>query len=67
VSRGDGEVPVRSAARDDNSREDVQNVPADSSVVVVGHGADRSYVEFCVSQGQRLGDIRPVSLHAGMG
>ena len=36
-------------------------------VVVVGHGADRSYVEFCVSQGQRLGDIKPVSLHAGMG
>jgi hypothetical protein len=36
-------------------------------VVVVGHGADRSYVEFCVSQGQRLGDIKPVSLHAGTG
>jgi hypothetical protein len=36
-------------------------------VAVVGNGADRRYVEFCVSQGQRLGDIKPVSLHAGMG
>jgi hypothetical protein len=36
-------------------------------VVAVGDGADRSYLEFCVSQGQRLGEIKPVSLHAGLG
>jgi hypothetical protein len=36
-------------------------------VVSVGPGADRAYVDFCVAQGQRLGDIKPVSLHPGTG
>ena len=34
-------------------------------VVRVGPGADRAYVEFCVAQGQRMGDVKPVSLHPG--
>jgi len=33
----------------------------------VGQGADRAYVDFCVAQGQRLGDVKPVSLHPGTG
>ncbi len=36
-------------------------------IVLVGDGADSAYVDFCVAQGQRLGDIKPVSLHAGTG
>jgi hypothetical protein len=34
-------------------------------VVRVGPGADRAYVDFCVAQGQRMGDVKPVSLHPG--
>jgi len=36
-------------------------------VVRVGAGADRAYVDFCVAQGQKLGDIKPVSLHPRAG
>ena len=32
-------------------------------VVLVGPNADRAYVEACVARGQRLGDVKPVSLH----
>ena len=32
-------------------------------VVCVGPDADRAYVDFCVAQGQRIGDVKPVSLH----
>ena len=38
-----------------------------SRVVRVGAGADRAYVDFCVAQGQKLGDIKPVSLHPRSG
>ena len=38
-----------------------------SRIVRVGAGADRAYVDFCVAQGQKLGDIKPVSLHPGTG
>lgn len=34
-------------------------------VVRVRPGADRAYVDFCVAQGQRIGDVKPVSLHPG--
>jgi hypothetical protein len=34
-------------------------------VVRVGPGAGRAYVDFCVAQGQRMGDVKPVSLHPG--
>ena len=34
-------------------------------VVRVGPGADRAYADFCVAQGQRMGDVKPVSLHPG--
>jgi len=34
-------------------------------VVRVGPGANRAYVDFCVTQGQRMGDVKPVSLHPG--
>jgi len=33
----------------------------------VGPNADRAYVGFCTANGQRLGDVKPVSLHAGFG
>jgi hypothetical protein len=36
-------------------------------VVSVGPQADRAYVDFCVAEGQRLGDIKPVSLHPHTG
>jgi hypothetical protein len=36
-------------------------------VVPVGPGADQAYVDFCVAHGQRLGDIKPVSLHTSTG
>jgi hypothetical protein len=36
-------------------------------IVRVGPGADRAYLDFCVAQGQRLGDIKPVSLHPTAG
>jgi hypothetical protein len=36
-------------------------------VVLVGPHADRAYLEACVSKGQRLGDVKPVSLHAESG
>jgi hypothetical protein len=39
----------------------------DYSVVLVGNGADSAYVDFCVAQGQRLGNIKPVALHPGTG
>jgi hypothetical protein len=32
-------------------------------VVPVGPNADRAYVDTCVRRGQRLGDVKPVSLH----
>jgi hypothetical protein len=32
-------------------------------VVRVGPHADRAYLDVCVSRGQRLGDVKPVSLH----
>jgi hypothetical protein len=32
-------------------------------VVRVGPDADRLYLDVCVSRGQRLGDVKPVSLH----
>jgi hypothetical protein len=34
-----------------------------SRIVVVGPNADRAYVDSCVARGQRLGDVKPVSLH----
>lgn len=34
-----------------------------SRVLFVGPNADRAYVDTCVSRGQRLGDVKPVSLH----
>ena len=34
-----------------------------SRVVAVGPNADRAYVDSCVARGQRLGDVKPVSLH----
>jgi hypothetical protein len=40
---------------------------APASVAFVGPHADRAYVEACVSRGQRLGNVKPVSLHAGTG
>jgi hypothetical protein len=36
-------------------------------VTFVGDGADSAYVDFCIARGQRLGDIKPVSLHPGTG
>jgi hypothetical protein len=33
----------------------------------VGPDADRAYLAFCAASGQRLGDVKPVSLHAGFG
>jgi hypothetical protein len=36
-------------------------------VVRVGPGADRAYVDACVAKGQRLGDVKPVSLHTDSG
>ena len=36
-------------------------------VVCVGPHADRVYVDACVARGQRLGDVKPVSLHADSG
>lgn len=36
-------------------------------VVRVAPGADRRYVDACVSRGQRLGDVKPVSLHRETG
>jgi hypothetical protein len=36
-------------------------------VVVVGANADRAYVDTCVARGQRLGDVKPVSLHTATG
>jgi hypothetical protein len=36
-------------------------------VVHVGPGADRAYVDFCMARGQRLGDIKPTSLHPATG
>jgi hypothetical protein len=36
-------------------------------VVSVGPGADRAYVDACVAKGQRLGDVKPVSLHRESG
>jgi GH3 auxin-responsive promoter len=36
-------------------------------VVCVGPHADRVYIEACVARGQRLGDVKPVSLHADSG
>jgi hypothetical protein len=38
-----------------------------SRVVSVGPGADRAYVDACVAKGQRLGDVKPVSLHRDSG
>jgi len=38
-----------------------------SRVVHVGAGADRAYVDYCVAQGQKLGDIKPASLHPATG
>jgi hypothetical protein len=38
-----------------------------SRVVVVGPHADRAYVDSCVARGQRLGDVKPVSLHRDCG
>ena len=38
-----------------------------SRVVRVGPNADRAYVDACVSGGQRLGDVKPVSLHRSSG
>jgi hypothetical protein len=36
-------------------------------VVCVGPDADRVYTDACVARGQRLGDVKPVSLHADSG
>jgi hypothetical protein len=36
-------------------------------VVAVGPHADRAYLEMCVAHGQRLGDVKPVSLHTDGG
>jgi hypothetical protein len=35
--------------------------------VIVGPNADRAYVDACVAKGQRLGDVKPVSLHRDSG
>ena len=40
---------------------------APASVLGVGADADRVYVETCVARGQRLGDVKPVSLHPSTG
>jgi hypothetical protein len=36
-------------------------------VVCVGPAAGRAYVDICVARGQRLGDVKPVSLHRDSG
>jgi hypothetical protein len=36
-------------------------------VVSVGPNADRAYVDACVAKGQRLGEVKPVSLHRDSG
>jgi hypothetical protein len=38
-----------------------------AAVAAVGPGADRAYVEACVARGQRLGDVKPVSLDGSAG
>jgi GH3 auxin-responsive promoter len=38
-----------------------------SRVVQVGPNADRAYVDACVARGQRLGDVKPASLHSESG
>ncbi|MGE0363093.1 MAG: GH3 auxin-responsive promoter family protein [Vicinamibacterales bacterium] len=40
---------------------------APARVVGVGPGAAQAYLEACVRRGQRLGDVKPVSLHHGLG
>ena len=40
---------------------------APASIVAVGPGADRAYVDACVRRGQRSGDVKPVSLHQSTG
>jgi GH3 auxin-responsive promoter len=38
-----------------------------SRVVHVRPGAMSAYIDFCVARGQRLGDVKPASLHSDMG